>query len=105
MSNVNSDDPGRDGAVETSPGSLGGAARVEQSREEVTGRRIWPVLGTAVVALLLLMPVVWIIVQIVHVTGLGNSSIVWLYASAAVFIGACLVWFLFRVLGSRAGRG
>ncbi len=101
MGNVNSEDPGPGGTVDTTSDGMGGAERVVQSREEVTGRGVWPVLGSVVVACLLLVPVVWIVVQVTRMAGYGDGELVWLYASLGVLILAVLVWSLFRLINGR----
>jgi hypothetical protein len=80
----------------------GGGHRVEQTREEVTGGRSWTVLGSALVALMLLAPLVWIVVQFSHVVGVTkNSGIVWLYATVLVVAVAGAVWFLVHLIQQR----
>lgn len=98
MSKVNSDDQGSGAVTENADDSMGGSYRVEETREPAGRTRAWSALGTIVVALLLLAPVVWIVVQVSHLVGAPDSSRVWVYASVAVFAFAVVVWFLFRFL-------
>jgi len=98
LSNVNSEDTGRDGAVDTSD-DMGGASRVEQTNQTARGGGGWGVIGAFVVAILLLVPLVWSIVQAARVAGGSDSSITWLYASVAVLILSALVWAAFRLRG------
>lgn len=103
MSNVNSEDTGGPSATSgAGDRSMGGSYPVIQSREEATGRGLWAILGTIVVALLLLAPIVWILVEVSRIAGVvDDSAIVWLYASVAVLTVAGLVWFVFRLIRSR----
>ena len=78
---------------------MGGSYRVEQTRQEINGRGAWTVIGTAVGAIILLTPLVWIVVELNRVTEVvKDSPIVWVYATTLVLIVATGVWFLFRLL-------
>lgn len=101
MSNVNSDDPGPR-PPDPVEGDIGGSYRTDETAgTQASGREGWPVLGVIVVAIVLLIPVVWIVVSVgrmVKVLGQGPAS--WLYAAVLVLIVAVVVWLLFRMLGS-----
>ncbi len=108
MSNVNSEDPGgyRTSDASSGGGSGGGSHRVEQVREEQTGRGIWPVIGTIVVTALLLMAPIWIVAEMLRVRLVArDSNIVWLYAAVLVLLVAGALWFLFRVIRQQRGDG
>ncbi len=86
---------------------MGGAHRAEVTvGTSARGRGVWPVIGTIVVAGLLLTPVVWITLLIGRAIGLfGETSEAWLYAVAMVLVLAVAVWLLFRLLRqNRQGR-
>ena len=103
MGNVNSEDPGV-GQGATAPDEGGGSTRVRQLPQEPVGRSIWAVAGTIVVALLLLMPVVWITVELgPAINVFGDDPITWIYASALVLIVAAALCYLFRVLRQQRG--
>lgn len=82
---------------------MGGARRVIQTREEVRGGSLWSIIGSIVVALMLLTPLVWLTVEAGRLAKVfGDSGIVWVYASLLVLFLAGGVWFVFRVVRARS---
>ena len=101
MSNVNSEDTGGAGS-DPNPG--GGTARVRQLPDEQVGRSLWAWLGSAVVVVVMLVPLVWIVAELGQVAGvMGDSSISWVYAATLVLLLGGGGWFLFRVLRQQRG--
>lgn len=101
MSNVNSDDPGPR-VPDTVAGEIGGSYRTEtEAGTEAKGRQGWPVFGVLAVAVVLLVPVVWIVVSVGRMVKMfGNDAGAWVYGAVLVLIVAAAVWLLFRMLGS-----
>jgi len=105
VSNVNSEDTGGGSALSDSENE-GGASRVVEQRQDVSGRSGWRIVGALVVTAFLLTPLVWIVTELLQLTRvLGDSNVVWIYVALLVLIVAMAVWFLFRILRSATPNG
>ena len=79
---------------------MGGAHRTPVTPgSETGGRSVWPVVGTVVVAALLLFPVVWLVVLAGRAMNrFGGSGVDWMYAGLLVLVLAVAVWLFFRLV-------
>ncbi len=105
MSNVNSEDTGGGSALSDSQDE-GGSSRVVEERQEIAGRGGWRIVGALIVTAFLLTPLVWIVVELMQLMRvMGDSNVVWIYATLLVLIVAAAVWSLFRILRSSTSDG
>lgn len=107
MGNVNSEDTR--GPAQEGGGAGGGGSRVIEQRQEIpsaTAGGGWRLVGTLIVAALLLVAPTWIVAEMLRVTRVvGGGQIAWLYAAVLVLVVAGGVWLLFRVLRRGTGAG